>query len=104
MSIPAAQLRDKALLALEEAVQECRYRKVRRTCALRFALAYLFSLRPTDREPFDAFWLALDEEGMWRFGSADRALFTIYLHLGLTRCDQLPMRMWARQAEAERGG
>jgi len=95
-------LRDKALLALEEAVQECRYRKPRRTHALRFALAYLWALRPADRGPFDAFWRALAEDGMFRFGSADQAIGMIYVHLGLKRCDELPMRLWHEAWEDEK--
>jgi hypothetical protein len=98
------QLRNKALLALEEAVQECRYRKVRRSFAIRFALAYLWSLKPTDRAPFESYWQALQDDGMWRFSSADRALFAIYWHLGLKRCDELPMKLWKARAEEERGG
>jgi hypothetical protein len=96
------QLRAKALIALEEAVQECRYRKPRRGHALRFALAWLWSLDRGDRTPFDEFWQALAEDGMWRFGSADRALFVIYRHLGVDRPDDLPMRMWKARAAEER--
>lgn len=105
MAVPftAEQLRNKALLALEEAVQECRYRKVRRSFAIRFALAYLWSLKPTDREPFESLWEALQEDSMWRFSGADRALFAIYCHLGLTRCDDLTMKMWRARAKEERG-
>jgi hypothetical protein len=41
MRFGADQLRDKALLALEEAVQQSRYRPINRTLALKFALAFL---------------------------------------------------------------
>jgi hypothetical protein len=40
MGVAADQLRDKALLALEDVVQECRYRQPRCRQSARFALAY----------------------------------------------------------------
>lgn len=103
MGSGADHLRNKALLALEEAVQECRYRKPRRGFALRFALAYLWSLKPTDREPFENFWRELDENSMWRFSGADRALHVIYRHLGVERDHELFMAVWKRVQNRERG-
>lgn len=97
-------LRNKALLALEEAVQECRYRKPRRSHAIRFALAYLWALRPVNRAPFDAFWHALAADGIFRFGSTDQAMSMIYAHLGLKRCNELPMRLWREAWEREVSG
>jgi hypothetical protein len=102
MRLGADQLRGKALLALEEATQECRFGPVNRSFAIRFALAYLWSLAPTSREPFDAFWSALDADHMWRFSSANQALRGIYLQLGLQQDDELGMQLWARCANARR--
>jgi hypothetical protein len=104
MGFGVEQLRGKALLALEEACQECRYRKPRRSFAVRFALACLWTLAPVDREPFEAYWEALAEDGMWQFASADRALSRIYWQLQLTRPDQVAFDMWKRVAERERSG
>lgn len=102
MRYAANNLRAKALLALEEAAQECRYGQVQRTFAIRFALAYLWSLAPSSREPFDEFWKALAETTMWRFGSADRALSGIYQQLGIQRNDELAMSLWQRANERQR--
>jgi hypothetical protein len=62
MRLTADQLRDKALLALEDACQECRYRTPRRGFLLRFTLAYLWSRSCGDRGPFDSFWVAMGEK------------------------------------------
>jgi hypothetical protein len=100
------QLRDKALLSLEESVQECRYRKSRRSLAIRFALAYLWSCQRGDRAPFDELWLALGQDSMWRFRSADHALLGIYRQLDLKRDEDASMRIWQRvksEVEAEAG-
>ena len=68
-------LTEKALLALEEAVQECRYGTPRRSFAHRFALAYLWSMSRGDRAPFDALWKALGaDKTPWSFSGADTAL------------------------------
>lgn len=96
------QLRDKALLALEEAVTDCRYGPAKRTIALRFALAYLWAWRPGDRSAFDEYWQALGEpKSPWSFSAADNALQRIYVLQGLERNEEVGMRMW-RRAEAER--
>jgi hypothetical protein len=95
------QLRDKALLALEEATQEARYRPVG-SLALRFALAYLWARRPVNREPFDRFWKAIGEqEPTWRFRHADTALAEIYLVLDLERDHGVGMKLWGRMAAEE---
>lgn len=104
MGSGAEQLRDKALLALEEALQETRYRPVRRSMALRFTLAYLWACRPADRRPFDDYWSALAEQNMWRFSSADQALLRIYQALGLSRDEGLCMRLWKQRQEEEQRG
>lgn len=95
------QLRDKALLALEEIVQECRYRRPRRSFAIRFALAYLWAMGGTDRRPFEQFWRVLgDEKSPWSFSSANGALLGIYRALGIERDEEVSMALWQRfQAE-----
>jgi len=102
MRFAGDHLRSKALLALEEATQECRYGQVPRTFAIRFALAYLWSLAPTSRKPFDEFWQALVQPDMWRFSSADRALSGIYRQLGIERDDEVGMAMRARYQDARK--
>ena len=101
MRFAADNLRAKALLALEEATQECRYGQVRGTFAIRFALAYLWSLAPASREPFNEFWRALSASHMWRMSSAEQALGGIYRQLGIERDDEIGMTMW-RRCEAAR--
>lgn len=97
-------LREKALLALEEAVQEARYRCPRRSFALRFALAFLWSqAKPgAEREAFDDFWKALSRRDMWRFGACDRALQAIHGAIGAERDEAAAMRMWVK-ASSESG-
>ena len=104
MRFAADHLRAKALLALEEATQECRYGPVTRTFAIRFALAYLWSLASTDRRPFDAFWKALSEAHMWRFSAANQALLGIYQQLGIMRDDEIGMRLWKQCADRRKPG
>jgi hypothetical protein len=87
MGFGADQLKGKALLALEEALQELRYRPVRRSIALRFALAYLWASSGGDRGPFEDYWRAAADERMWRFSTADRALIGIYAAVGVQRDD-----------------
>jgi hypothetical protein len=103
MGLGSDQLRNKALLALEEVLQELRYRPVRRSLALRFALAYLWACGSGDRTPFDEFWRALADERMWRFSSGDRALIGIYAALGVPRDDELMMRLWRVRHQEEQG-
>jgi hypothetical protein len=87
MRFPADELRDKALLALEDAVEECRYRRPRPSYAVRFALAYLWAYSGCgDREPYDELWRAMqDEKSPWNFSAADGRLLRIYVSLGLER-------------------
>jgi len=103
MGFGPEQLRDKALLALEEIVQECRYRRPRRSLALRFALAYLWALSGADRRPFEQFWRVLgDEKSPWSFSAANGALLGIYRTLGLERDEAVAMALWKRsQAEED---
>ncbi|MDQ4087372.1 MAG: hypothetical protein M3177_05095 [Pseudomonadota bacterium] len=96
------QLRDKALLALEEAVVECRYGRPRRSHALRFALAYLWASSGADRRPFEDFWQALGHEKTpWSFGVADGALLAIYRALGRERDGAAAMRLWHQREQEE---
>ena len=98
-------LRDKALLALEEAVQECRYRTPRRSFALRFALAYLWAYAPRDRRPLDDLWRALGEEkSPWSFSCANNALSAVYHALGIRRDDEIGNRFWRRWSTEEGSG
>ena len=92
----ADQLRDKALLALEEAIQESRYHPVRRTLALRFALAFLWARSGGDRSPYDECWRALTQEDLWRFSAAESALGAIYRALGIERDERIAMMLWKR--------
>jgi len=99
------QLRDKALLALEDAVQECRYRTPRPSFAVRFALAFLWVQSGCgDRSAFDGLWAALRApKRMWTFSAADRALTELYVAaLGLTRPSDCAMEMWRRWHAHER--
>lgn len=95
-------LAEKALLALEEAVQECRYGVPRRSLAHRFALAYLWSMSRGDRAPFDALWRALGaEKTPWSFSGADTALLGVYVALGVKRDHKVAHRIWS-EMDAER--
>ena len=98
-------LRDKALLALEEAVVETRYGTARRSIALRFALAYLYALAPKAVRPRSgavrrAVEGARAGEDAWSFTMADSALSGLYRAIGVPRDDEIAMDMW-RRAEAE---
>lgn len=105
MRFDDTHLRDLALLALEDAVQECRYRCPRRSVAIRFALAYLCGAGRCDRAPFDEFWRCLTIDAAWRFSSTDSALLRIYIALDLKRDDAVSMRLWKQWvAEEGRGG
>jgi hypothetical protein len=102
MGFGGDQLKATALLALEEALQELRYRPIRRSMALRFALAYLWASSGGGREPFDDYWRALSDERMWRFSAADRALIGIYAAVEVKRDDAVMMRLWeARHREEQ---
>ena len=99
------QLRDKALLALEDAVQECRYRSPRPSFAVRFALAWLWAGSGVDRAPFDEYWRCLvAPKSQWSFSAADRALTELYCALGLERPHETGMAMWKRWQAHERAG
>ena len=98
----ADQLRDKALLALEDAVQECRYRTLSRSLAVRFALTYLWATSAADRRPFEEFWRAIGApKEPWSFGIANSGLSAIYRALGVERKDEVQMAFWGRRAREE---
>ena len=92
-------LTEKALLALEELVQECRYRAPRRSFMVRFTLAYLWAVRCGDRGPFDEFWAALEAGDLWRCQQAGWALARIYRCLGVERDQDVAKRMWRKCQE-----
>jgi hypothetical protein len=100
-------LREKALLALEEALHESRYTKVDRTHALRFALAFLFVHGKGDPAPFTSFWHEIvGWNDAFRFSKAEDALRAIYAAIGAPRDEDASNAMWrVAQArwEARRG-
>jgi hypothetical protein len=81
-SLTPERLRQCALDALEEALAEAEFGSVRRTWALRLALAYLASLHPriwSKSEPYRDFWRALSlEPRTARQRGLEQALGTIY--------------------------
>ncbi|HYD12722.1 MAG TPA: hypothetical protein VEC11_07730 [Allosphingosinicella sp.] len=105
-SLLTDQLRDKALLALEDAVQECRYRTPRPSFAVRFALAYLWVYGGRgDRRPYDELWKSLRAtKSPWSFSGADHALAGIYRALQLDRPDEASWEMWRRWTAHEGSG
>jgi hypothetical protein len=102
MGFEADQLRDKALMALEEALQDVRYPPARRPLSLRFALAYLWTISSADRSLFEEFWRALQSTSPWSLGSADMALRRIYTALGLERDEAPSWHFWKARQEEER--
>lgn len=90
------QLRDKALFALEEALQEIRFSKAFQTAALRFALAYLWSMADVTPEPYDRFWKCLGARSAGIFTAADTALEQIYHSLGVTRDEEVSNGLWRK--------
>lgn len=95
------QLAEKALLALEEVVQECRYRAPRRSFMLRFTLGYLWAVRCGDRGPFDEFWSVLTAGELLRCQQAGWALARIYRYLDIERDEDVARRMWRKRQEEE---
>lgn len=97
-------LTTKALLALEEITQDCRYCVPDRTFAIRFALAYLYALGPGDPEPFVEFWRAISGDNqLFRWRDADMALGRIYSVIGAERSEDSASDCWKiAQARWER--
>jgi hypothetical protein len=68
------ELREWALAALDEAADQSKEGPVRRTLALRFALAFLANFAD-ERWPFDNFWRSIatiNERGRWQNANAAR--------------------------------
>jgi hypothetical protein len=85
-------LRAKALVALEEALEESRLAPVRRSWALRFSLAFLSNFS-TERDPFDDYWAALVEPKQPpRYASVNVALNRIYRAVGVERDHAFSLR------------
>lgn len=97
-------LTTKAFLALEEVTQDCRFCIPERTYAVRFALAYLYALRPGDPAPYIEFWRAMaGENNLFRFQFTNRTLDTIYRLHGIVREDPMARDFFeAAQARDER--
>lgn len=75
-----------ALRALEDALDEAQNSPVKRTFAIRLALAYLASRSSGARWPFDQFWQWMPhEERKGRFANMTCALNGIYLQVGKTK-------------------
>ena len=107
LNVSAESLRDKALLALEDAVQECRYRTPRRSFALRFSMAFLWAYGGCrDRRPYDDLWQSFGRPlSPWSFSVANTDLLRIYRALGIERPDAIQRAMWRRWTKEEgRGG
>ncbi len=93
----------KALLALEEALHECRYRPVRRSRALGMALAYLWSTSGGDACDFRDFWREIASDNyVLRFMAADRCLDRIYAAAGRKRDEDVSEGIW-REVQARVG-
>lgn len=93
----------KALLALEEALHECRYRPVRRSRSLGLALAYLWSIGGGDARDYQQFWREVASDNyVLRFGAADQCLGRIYAAVGRTRDEELSHAIW-REVQARIG-
>lgn len=105
-NVTLERLRDKALLALEDAIQETRYRTPRRSFALRFALAFLWAYSGCrDRYPFEELWNALGRPfSAWSFSVANTQIRGIYRALGIERPDDIEASMWRRWSKEEGKG
>ena len=105
-SLAPEWLRQCALDALEEALAGAELGPVRRTWALRLALAYLASLHPriwSASEPYRDFWRALSvEPGTIRKRSLEQALGTIYSWADVKR-DRERVAVIRERAYSDRG-
>lgn len=110
MRIPLPDLTRKALLALEEALNQCDQQPLSKSSmSLRFALAYLYSVSRSDRGCFDAFWKAVTDtrrgpseylEGVVRASEANSNLNAIYRAVGVRRTNQMMFyAIYAEQKE-----
>lgn len=95
MRISTERLTTKALLALEEAVQSIKSGPLQPSLAMRFALAFLYSVSNGSRAPFDDFWRSVQFHGdsytqcVQRQAMASAALEAIYRDLGLLRTTEM---------------
>lgn len=102
MHIASERLTTKALLALEEVAVLADKGPVRPSLAVRFALAYLYSVSSGDREPFDSLWRALgygggnDARQIERGALVSAALSAIYLQVG---CQRTPAMIFYRTGQ-----
>lgn len=106
MRLPRTDLQNKALLSLEDALQELRFRTPRRSHSIRFALAYLYATSDLPRDAIDTFWRELHREhGPNVMTGAEAALNRIYHLLGVTREHAVVQEMWRAwvQHEGTRG-
>ncbi len=86
MGFAPEYLRDKALAALDEAVEQSKSRPLVRTKALAFSLAYLWAHRGGERWPFVTFWQAVAfDNDIGRRQGVNASLNAIYLALGVSR-------------------
>ncbi len=75
MRIDSELLTFKALCALDQAANECETGPLRRTFALRFALAYLFAVSKGDRRVFDDFWRIIADPIEWGYSESQARYF-----------------------------
>jgi hypothetical protein len=75
MRIESDLLVFKALCALDQAANECEAGPLRRTFALRFALAYLFAVSKGDRQAFDDFWRIIADPIEWGYSESQARYF-----------------------------
>jgi hypothetical protein len=64
---------NKALAALDEAIEQCREEPIKPGAALRFALAFLYACSDGDRRGYDGFWRIVQDphEKAWSKQMAD---------------------------------
>ena len=86
MGFGAEQLRDRALLALEEAVADARKHPIHPTRASGFALAYLWAYGGGERGVFVWFWQSLPHDNdIGRSQNLNASLNAIYRAVGRVR-------------------
>lgn len=91
MPIPQDRLTTKALLALEEVTRSAEAGPVSPSLAVRFALAYLYSVGGGNREAYDLYWRTLTggsvdhAQCIQRAAIASATLSAIYLDVGRER-------------------
>lgn len=83
-----------ALLTLEEAVHTASYLQNPQSYAVKFALAYLHSIQPSDRRVFDDFWPALSEGSVSRGIALENSHKAIHAHLRIPHREQDMWMVW----------